>query len=227
MIDFEEKGQLKKSSVKKAASKADGDPIHDQGWRLSPEIEVLKTFPETIEDLISRLEAAILNDLGFDYGRFVTSQEKAQNTLKESILIRERAGFDQSAPFYNLGWIFTRQGQWKDAEECFQKALIESGEASQATYRGDIGCLYELQENYAQAEMELLYRLEVLDRQQRSHNLFGYTGIAQNYALSGNDVQSRHYLEKAYTLFEEETRPRRKWWCLYVYFNKECGKWFP
>jgi tetratricopeptide (TPR) repeat protein len=55
----------------------------------------------------------------------------------------------------------------------------------------------------------------VLEQQQRSHNLFGYTGIAQNYALSGDEAQSRHYLEAAYTLFEEEPRPRRKWWCLY------------
>ena len=161
------------------------------------------------------LEAVLLNELGFDYGRFATFQDKARATLEQSLALRSRAGFDQSAPLYNLGWLFTRQGRWQEAETCFRKALNASGESDQAVYRGSIGSLYEFQEKYAQAEMELLYRLEVLEKSAPAPNLFGYTGIAVNYALEGHETQSRHYLEIAQTLFERETRPRKKWWGLF------------
>ncbi len=168
---------------------------------------------ERIGDIL--LETAILNDLGFDYGRFISSQAEAQEMLRRSIALRVRSGLSKSAPLGNSGWLLMRQGKWKQAEECFQQALEISDKRSQAIYRGSIGRLYELQENYSQAELELLYRLEVLERGQELQNLFGYTGIMLNYALSGNTEQSKRYLEIARTLFEWETRPRRKWWCLY------------
>jgi tetratricopeptide (TPR) repeat protein len=135
--------------------------------------------------------------------------------LRRSLALRERSGLSNNTPLGNLGWLLTRQGKWKQAEECFQQAIEVSDKRSQAIYRGNIGRLYELQENYSQAELELLYRLEVLERDQELQNLFGYTGIMLNYALSGNVEQSKRYLEIARTLFEWETRPRRKWWCLY------------
>jgi tetratricopeptide (TPR) repeat protein len=160
-------------------------------------------------------ESAILNDLGFDYGRFASRQEEACNSLEESIPIRERAGLDQSAPLYNLGWLLTRKGKWKEAEERFQQPIVASKGSNQAIYRGWLGYLNELREEYAQAETELLYRIEVLNIYRHLQNLFGYTGVAMSYALSGDDKQSRQYLEQARRLFEEETRPRKKWWCLY------------
>ena len=161
------------------------------------------------------LESAILNDLGFDYGRFVTRQEYAQKLLEQSIAIRQRAGLSQSAPLCNLGWIFTRRGKWREAEQCFRDSVEAWDEHEMAAYRGNLGELYEIQENYAQAELEFRYRLEVLEKYQRTHHLFGYTELARDYALSGNAEQSRRYLNVAQSLFEQETLPRRKWWCAY------------
>lgn len=161
------------------------------------------------------LEAAISNDLGFDYGRYINFQPQAQAALENSLAIRMRVEVSQSATLANLGWMLTRQGKWREAEAHFRKALIASNERSEAIYRGNIGRLYELQENYAQAEMEFLYRLEVLEKYRDARNLFGYTELTLNYALLGDEEQSRRYMEVARTLYEHENRPRRKWWCLY------------
>ncbi len=161
------------------------------------------------------LEAAILNDLGCDYGRFVIYQKKAQGMLEKSIAIRERAGLSKSAPLCNLGWILTRHGKWNEAQTCFQQAIEEADERAQVVYRGNIARLYELQGNYAQAELELFYQLEVLERYDHTDKLFGYAELSQNYALLGDEKRSKGYMQMAQTLFEQETRPRRKWWCLY------------
>lgn len=153
------------------------------------------------------LEAEILGDLGYDYGRYVTLQGKAQEALEKSVLIGEEVGSGKFASPSALGWIFIRQGRWKRAEACFQKAMKDSGKLRESLYKYHIGLLHMFRGEYAQIEREINSRSEILEQYKKEFDLGDCGNIAQYYALSGNETLCKKYMAYAQSLLERNICP--------------------
>lgn len=155
-----------------------------------------------------------LNDIGFDYSRYVNLTNDAQHSLEESIAIKNRIGSNKTASLSNLAWIFARQGEWKQAESYWRKAVTESSERGQSLYQYNIGRLYTIQEKYIEAETKFIHRISILEKYSSPDELV-FLMTAQNYAKLGDIIACQKLLENANKLFKKITTPMTKSHYLY------------
>ena len=160
------------------------------------------------------LESFLLYELGFSTAYYSSLQDEAQNLFKKSISIIERLGSNRWA-YRVLGTILVKQGRWKEAERCFQKMIEQTSERGSALCKYSMGRLSILLGNYAQAEQEFLYYLDVIKKYGVSPDLFDYARIGWNYALLGKFAECRKYVELFQALIKNNIAPSSKMEGLY------------
>lgn len=160
-------------------------------------------------------EALLLNNLALYSGYYVSSWEQQDAGLKESLSLREKAGYEKIVPLLNLGWLALRRGQWRQAEANIQKAISDSSQSRHSRYRNYLGQLYLAQERYVEAEREFTTSLDLYEIYQRPIDLPDLTSIALCYALTGDFSRCRHYVENFWELFNQNFSPDRKSQYLY------------
>lgn len=166
-------------------------------------MEIAKRTGDIFSQVIS------LNDLGFDFGRYVNLTSDAQHSLEKSIAMKSRLGSKKTASLSNLAWIFARKGEWKPAELYWRKAIVEASERAQSLYQYNIGRLYFIQGKYIEAEAKFLHRINMLEKYS-SPDEFVFLMTAQNYAKMGDVVTCRKIIKKANILFKNVTAPITK-----------------